>query len=82
MPDMKLYSLDELLEKAVLAIYRRWYELPRRAAIPQLERLCAGLANSLDGLGAPPDVTVFEQAMIKFAQEARRAARCGDRRRR
>lgn len=70
MPTITLQRLDELLESGLLALYRRWDDLPRRSTLPRLEALRAELATTLEGLGPAPDTVRFEQCMVDFAASA------------
>ncbi|MCS6826263.1 MAG: CHAT domain-containing protein [Caldilinea sp.] len=68
----QLQSADELLEQALLALYRQWPHLPRRTTLPALDRLRRALADELETMLAAPDQERFRSAASKFAQEALR----------
>lgn len=68
----QLQSADELLEEALLALYRQWPHLPRRTTIPALNRLRRALADELETMLPTPDQERFRSATSKFAQEALR----------
>jgi hypothetical protein len=74
----RLESQDQLFETSILAIYRRWYELPRRSTLPRLETLRAQCAQDLAALAPTPattlDPTRCEQILIGCAQALRRLA--------
>lgn len=69
---VQLQSVDELLESAILALYRRWPHLPRRTTIPALNRLRSELAATLEAIGADPDMDRFHTAAAAFAAAALR----------
>lgn len=66
----KLQSVDELLESALLAIYRRWSYLPRRTTLPALEQLRGLLAEQLVELSADPEPGGLRRAAAAFAAAA------------
>ena len=68
----KLQSIDELLESALLAIYRRWSYLPRRTTLPALEELRGLLAEQLVELSADPEPGGLRRAAATFAAAALR----------
>lgn len=68
----QLQSADELLEQALLALYRQWPHLPRRTTIPALDRLRRALAAELETMLAAPEQERFRSAASKFAEEALR----------
>ena len=65
-----LQSIDELLESAVLALYRQWPHLPRRTTLPALERLRNALADQLAALPSPPDLNQVRRVAARFAEAA------------
>lgn len=67
-----LQSIDELLESAVLALYRQWSHLPRRTTLPALEALRSKLADDLTALSSSPDPTQLRRAAAAFAVAALR----------
>lgn len=67
-----LQSIDELLESAVLALYRQWPHLPRRTTQPALDRLRRELAEQLAALPSPPDLNQFRRSAATFAEAALR----------
>jgi hypothetical protein len=67
-----LQSIDELLESAVLALYRQWSHLPRRTTIPALEQLRSSLADEVAALPSPPDPAQLRRAAAAFAVTALR----------
>jgi len=67
-----LQSIDELLESAVLALYRQWSHLPRRTTIPALDMLRCTLADEVAALPAPPDPVQLRRAAAAFAVAALR----------
>jgi len=66
----QILSLDQMLEEVLTSLYSRWFTLPRRSTLPALTELRLKLAAQLEALGPPVEVTVYEQAMIGFAQSA------------
>jgi hypothetical protein len=66
----QLQSVDELLEAAVLALYRRWPHLPHRTTLPALDRIRAELAATLESMRSAPDVDRFHAAAGAFAAAA------------
>lgn len=67
-----LQSIDELLESAVLALYRQWSHLPRRTTIPALDTLRHTLADEVAALSSPPDPASLRRAAAAFAVAALR----------
>jgi len=67
-----LQSIDELLESAVLALYRQWSHLPRRTTLPALERLRTALADQLAALPSPTDLNQLRRLAAAFAEAALR----------
>ncbi len=67
-----LQSIDELLESAVLALYRQWSYLPRRTTIPALEGLRRKLADELAAMPTTPDPAQLRRAAATFAAAALR----------
>lgn len=67
-----LQSIDELLESAVLALYRQWSHLPRRTTLPALDRLRRALADELAALPATPDPAQLRRIFAAFAEAALR----------
>jgi hypothetical protein len=68
---MRILSLDQLLEESLGNVYRAWYTLPRRSTLPELDKLRTKLANELDALSRPVDLTLYEKAQIDFAAAVR-----------
>jgi hypothetical protein len=64
---MRILSLDQLLEESIGNVYRAWYTLPRRSTLLELDRLRTQLADALESLSQPVDLTAYEQALIDFA---------------
>ena len=67
-----LQSIDELLESAVLALYRQWSHLPRRTTMPALDTLRHTLAAEVAALPSPPDPAPLRRAAAAFAVAALR----------
>ena len=69
--DLRTARLDIVFEQAVLAIYRGWYALPRRATQPHLEPLRERTAHALEALAGSGGTMAVEQVFVAFATRAR-----------